>query len=195
MGDAGWLHRGRASGSFSRRLAIVLALERLSSQLRLRPTSDGPAAGTLDDLLRGIGDAAGGADALGGGAQAVRVRGSADFLRLSAVIEKLPSKCTAYASEAMKQALGCHVAGMPWSAEERGRRFIRFGRHEEQARVSCLLSHLLGHILQSKNELALVRVCRGMKAVETSVASGGRSDLLGDRPASRILGRDSCRRG
>ncbi len=60
---------------------------------------------------------------------------------------------------------------------EYGRRFIRFGHLEEHERMWCLLTHLHGLMLQGKNELALARVCQSMKAVETSVASGGRWDL------------------
>ena len=40
-----------------------------------------------------------------------------------------------------------------------------------------IMTHLHGLMLQGKNDLAMARVCQAMKAIETSVASGGRWDL------------------
>jgi hypothetical protein len=153
-------------------LAILRSLERLSE-----PSQRGREPGaSLDDLLRGLdGGTLGRKDSEFG--DGPRSSGSAGMARLNAAIELHPTKWTMHTSEAMQTALGCHITGMPWSAEEYGRRHIRFGRLEEHERMWTIMTHLHGLMLQGKNDLAMARVCQAMKAIETSVASGGRWDL------------------
>ncbi len=153
-------------------LAILRSLERLSE-----PSQRGRDTGaSLDDLLRGLdGGTLGRKDSEFG--DGPRSSGSAGMARLNAAIELHPTKWSLHTSEAMQTALGCHITGMPWSAEEYGRRHIRFGRLEEHERMWTIMTHLHGLMLQGKTDLAMARVCQAMKAIETSVASGGRWDL------------------